>query len=236
MSRKFYDVGLKYPSTCDTRSFLEEVKRLGYKGLAFASQASPNEVGKIAEVCRKVGLDYVNRLDIVSSSASHIKALLRRYRLEVELIVVHPLSVEAARLAARDSRVDLLNFQERPELFEATEAKMMAAHNRMLEINLRNMMLRIDEPDYLKIVRVYRRMISLSQAFKVKLVISSGASSPLELRRPRDLASILHLLGFEGDIYDPLSKNPFMIIETNRAKLSGKIAMRGVWISDNEEA
>ena len=225
----FYDIGLTYPEEDNPRELLREAKELGYKGIGFSSLGYPLPFKALIKACNKIGLDYVKRLDISSHNKVVIKEALRKYRREVEVIVVHPLSVEAARLAARDSRVDVLNFHLKPELFEPVEAKMMALNGKVLEVNLREL---ISNGATLRLIHLYRRMIYLAQSFKVEILISSGASKPIELRRPRDLASILLFLGFKGDFRRTLSEVPFRIVSTNRAKLSKRFVARGVWLAD----
>ena len=67
------------------------------------------------------------------------------------------------------------------------------------------------------------------------VVASSFATEPLELRDPYGLAALLSLLDVDEDhAIEMVSKNPYDMLEHNRAKLKDSYIQDGVWVIEDE--
>ena len=65
--------------------------------------------------------------------------------------------------------------------------------------------------------------------FHVPVVVSSGVSDPLLVRKPMDLAALSSLFGPTGKLaLDAVSANPSSIVTRNREKLSPKFVAPGI--------
>lgn len=69
----------------------------------------------------------------------------------------------------------------------------------------------------------------------IPVVASSFATEPLELRDPYGLAALLSLLDVDEDhALEMVSKNPYDMVERNRAKLKDSYIQDGVWVIEDE--
>jgi RNase P/RNase MRP subunit p30 len=69
----------------------------------------------------------------------------------------------------------------------------------------------------------------VSGKFGVPVVVSSGVSAGLLLRKPREMAALGFLFGL-GEVagLEAVSRNPVGIVERNREKLSGGFVAPGI--------
>ena len=198
---------------------------LGYRGVAVAGDQPQGNL-EVPE-----GLDVISRVDLKPRTAGALKASLRRVRTLYVVVAVECHSKAVARQAARDHRVDVVYFPPGSGLwFDDAEARLAAQSGCAYEINLIDLFTLIAERNTRGLRRVaegiwnaYRRA--------VPVILSSGASEPLETREPRGLASLLTLLDIEPeDAVEMISENPWSIVERNRGKLSGEYVAPGVRI------
>jgi len=202
---------------------LEKAKRLGYEAVAVAGSQTLEGL----EAPR--GLDVISRVDLKPKTAGALKASLRRVRTLYVVVAVECHSKAVARQAARDHRVDVVYFPPGSGLwFDEAEARLAAQSGCAYEINLTELLTLIEYGS----LRGLRRVAEgIWNAYRrgVPVILSSGASEPLEMREPRGLASLLTLLDIElEDAVEMVSTNPWSIIERNRRKLSGEYAAPGV--------
>ena len=74
-----------------------------------------------------------------------------------------------------------------------------------------------------------RREVTVALEFHLPIVISSGVSEMLLLRKPRELALLSSLFGLEGsDALDAVSANPIGIVHRNREKLGQGFVAPGI--------
>jgi RNase P/RNase MRP subunit p30 len=126
-------------------------------------------------------------------------------------------------MAARDNRVDILNFplsySNRTRVwFDSQEASLASRSNCAYEINFMDLLIE----DSLLAKTLSRLELEVANAKKcsVPIVVSSGASDPAFIREPRALVSVLGIIGIgEEEGLDMVSWNPNRIVETNRSKL-----------------
>jgi len=170
------------------------------------------------------------RIDLTPSTPIHLLSDLRRFREMFEIIAVLCRSKSVARQAAKDHRVDILQFPLRPgrNPFDAAEAELASGSNAALEFDAAQLVeaqLRTLPRNLTQI----RQAVGTAKRFNVPIVVSSGATSVYDLRSPRDLAALMQLLGLsEEQALSTLSETPMTIIQRNRGKLNKSYVEAGV--------
>lgn len=213
--------------------YVERASRFGYRYISvpFISDPQPDEINKIKDASRAVGIDFVSRADLRPRSENELMTVLRRIRRKFEVICVICDNKEVARQAAKDRRVDLLNFPSidyRKRFFDRAEAELASNSLSALEFDVKPL-LTMEGPARVRLLTSLRREILVAQEFHVPLVISSGVSEERLMRMPRDMASLGFLFGLdESSGLEAVSLNPEMIIARNREKLTSSFVAPGI--------
>jgi len=222
--RNFIDLHLKPPRD-KAAEMLHRAVELGYSGVALAGDhPAPSQ--------NELDLDIVSRINLVPKSARDLPNVLRSTRRRYEIIAVECSSKKVARQAAKDHRVDILNFTMPPSRnstwFDRQEATLASDSRCALEYNISNLF----QLGPIQLARTLSRMrveLENAQSHGVPVVVSSGAESLIQMRDPRGLASILGLLGVDEEIgLDTVSTNPWEIVNSNREKLDPDYVNPGV--------
>ena len=230
--RRFMDLHIKAPSELDgILPMLELAARLDYKGVGLTLEGShPRDLGDMAS---GVEIDLVSRVDLIPRNASELTATLRKLRRRFEVIAVECRSKRVARQAAKDHRVDILNFpssvgnRSRIRL-DRQEASLASDANCAYEVNMADL-LRQDWVARPKLISLMRTEVDVAKRFDVPIIVSSGAQNLLQMRDPRGLASLLVLLDLsEDEGLDAVSKTPLGMVEANRGKLDSGFVAPGV--------
>jgi len=204
---------------------------LGFKYVSFVCFNRPNK-DKFKEYRRSVedyGLEYVNRVDLEVSSLSRAKSFLRRYRRDVDIIVVRPRNINAARFSARDRRVDMVFFDEKSPKFDVIQARLMSINNKVLEISLNEIL--VTENRVMEIKRL-NKVLRTALGYGIKIVLSSGAHSVYEIRAPRDMISVIKTLsGIKiKNEFEMMRDNPLDVIFKSKERRKREFVMPGVRI------
>ncbi len=207
---------------------------LGYGqiGVPLAHSIREETVDQLRQISVEAGLDFVTRLDLAPRSAGELLTGLRRFRRRFEVVSVFCNSKSVARQAAKDRRVDLLcfrSFDSSKRFFDRAEAELASASSAAFEIDLAQVLSSLEGRSGVGVFSRLRREVAIASGFGVPLVISSGASEPLFLRRPRDYAALAFLFGVdESQAKRALSVNPSAIVERSRSKQSEDYVVPGV--------
>jgi ribonuclease P/MRP protein subunit RPP1 len=237
MKRAFADLHLRAnPKDQQTfERFIRRAARLGYSYVSapFISELKDDEVSKLKSTCKEAGLDFVLRADLRPRTENDLMTVLRRIRRKFEVICVICDTKEVARQAAKDRRVDLLNFPSldyHKRFFDRSEAELACNSLAALEIDVKPLLV-LDGPSRIRFLSSLRREIAIAQEFHVPLIVSSGVSDERFMRMPRDMSSLAFLFGLdEADALDAVSSNPIAIIKRNREKLSSRFVAPGISI------
>jgi ribonuclease P/MRP protein subunit RPP1 len=151
----------------------------------------------------------------------------------VEIIAVVCESKEVARQAAKDHRVDLLNFpatDPRRRFFDKAEAELASSSVAALEIDVKPI-ITLKGPARIRLLAVLRREAAIAEDYRVPVVVSSGATNPLQLRKPMEMAALATLFDLDKPTaLDAVSKAPLTIVKKNREKLSPSFVAPGIRI------
>lgn len=210
--------------TEDPKGVINKLRVLGFKSIAitcFKSKIDPI----LKDILKKSSLDLAFRIQLESRTRTDLLKKLRISRAKFEIIGVKCLNTEVARVAARDSRVDIISFPiENPSV--RLSRKIANICNASVEINAREMV-NAKLPRHAMLRRL-KNEVECAVTNGLELIVSSGASSQLELLSPMDLASIPAVLGIgKNKSLEAVSENPYSIIRRNKMKLKGALISEG---------
>lgn len=204
--------------------------------LAHASTLGFHAVGCPGKTASNPPLDVVSRLDLAPRSQQQLQSHLKKNRRRYEVISVLCLSKGVARQAARDHRVDLLRFRHTGGpgrvWLDRQQAALAGETGCCLELEARELL--STDPTRLRgILTQLRGEVENARRHGVPVILSSGAETPHGMRGPREMASLMSLVGVEGEeALDVVSVNPWALVERNRDKLSESYVQPGVRLMD----
>ncbi|MFH1327510.1 MAG: RNase P subunit p30 family protein [Candidatus Bathyarchaeota archaeon] len=222
---KFVDLHIK-PSTTnldDIECIIQSASQLGYSAIGLKISVGLNEsvVDQYKAFAKRHNVDLIKRIDLIPETPRQLLVELNKLRKKYEVISVECRTKTVSRQAAKDHRVDLLNFPliYPRGLFDRAVAGLAKASNVAFEVNLMEI-IKCREESLPKVLSEIQRRIWLAEAHKLRIVLSSGAEKPFDLRAPRDLASFLGLFGLnEQQMKNSISEIPLSIVHRNREKL-----------------
>lgn len=237
MKRLFADLHLKVnPKETQTlQRLIQKAAKMGYHhiGVPFTYEPSNQEVEALKSACKAAGVDPVLRADLRPRNENDLMNNLRRLRRKFDILCVQCDNKEIARQAAKDRRVDLLNFPNldyRKRFFDRSEAELASSGLAAYEIDVKPLLV-LEGPPRIRFLSSLRREVGIAKDFDVPLIVSSGVSEERLMRMPRDLASLSYLFGLnETEALDAVSTNPAELVLRNREKLRSGFVAPGIKI------
>ncbi len=237
MKRIFADLHLQ-PNLSDieqTKRMIAKASELGYRLIAIPAPPSPSTAEKYVQqlrrLCKEKNIDYASRLDLKPKTPKELLQLLRRFRRKYEIIAVICDSKAVARQAAKDHRVDLLNFTSTDphrRFFDKAEAELASNGQASLEIDIKPLLI-LKGQARIRLFSALRKETTIAEDFHVPLTVSSGATNELLMRKPLEMASLTILFDLDKPLaLDAVSKNPLAIVKKNREKLSPSFIAPGI--------
>jgi len=220
--RRFIDFWIKAETADKAVALLKVVRKLGFAGAVVEpGESIADDFEELKARARECGVSIYRKLVLKPDGRRDLLKSLRENRGKFEIITVLCENLETALVAARDSRVDTLIIPPRPR-FRFDKGVAALIKNR---VELPFTYFLEDGEAFLetalKVVEVLGR--------KIEIIVSSGASDELDLRGPRELASLLEVLGYDQqEALNSVSKVPEKVLETNLIKLSKNYVARGV--------
>ena len=235
MKRTFADLHLRTNGNEPTQitKLAAKAAELGFKMIStpLPPFANAEEIRKLKTTSNEAGLDFASRVDIRPKNQNELLALLRKLRRRFEILCVICETKETARQAAKDHRVDLLCFPSldyRKRFFDRPEAELASGGNAALEIDIKPVLI-LEGPQRVRFLSTLRREVSVALEFHVPIVVSSGTSEPLLLRKPHETAMLTSLFGLNGSkALDAVSTNPVGLVGRNRGKLAADFVAPGI--------
>jgi RNase P/RNase MRP subunit p30 len=209
--------------------------KLGYRLIAmvFPSDSSEERTQQIAEVSREAKMDIASRVDLKPRSPNELIDSVRRLRRRFEIIAVNCWSKNVARQAAKDRRVDLLNFPSldfRERFFDRAEAELASNSLASLEIDLKPL-LTLEGPTRVRLLSNLRKEVAIANEFHVPIVVSSGVSGGLLMRKPKEVVALTSLFDLDkASAIEAASENAVTIVRRNRDKLGSRFVAPGIRI------
>lgn len=214
---------------------IAKASHLGYNHVAitFPAHATKDDVEQIRSSCSESKIDLATRIDLRPRTPEELTRSLRKFRRQFEIVAVLSPTKNVARQAAKDRRVDLLNFPScdfRGRFFDMAEAELASTSLASLELDMKPL-LTLEGAARAKLLSSLRRETAIARAFDVPIVISSGVSDEHLMRRPTELAVLTSLFDLSKTlISDVISENPIAIVKRNRQKLDTHYVVPGIRI------
>jgi RNase P/RNase MRP subunit p30 len=234
MNRKFVDLHLR-ANSYEVKHLIAKAAQLGYSQISIPCNEVPseNELAVLRNYAQTCGLDFVSRVDYKPRTQEDLTHFLRRYRRQFEVICILLDNKEVARQAAKDHRVDILNFPSpdyRKRFFDYAEAELASHTEAALEIDLKPLLV-MEGPPRTRILTTLRRETTIAKEFHIPIILSSGVGEQILMRKPLDLSSLGFLFGLQEETaLSAVSTNASAIVERNRQKLSSKFVAPGITV------
>jgi RNase P/RNase MRP subunit p30 len=235
MKRTFTDLNLRLnpKDTATAQRVIAKAAALGYGLVAvpFAPETQETEISNLRRICSDVKVDFSSRVDLVPKNRDQLMRWLRKLRRRFEVVCAVCENKEVARQAAKDRRVDLLSYPSldyRERFFDWAEAELASSSLAALEVDVKPLLL-LDGSARVRLISQLRREVSIAREFHVSIVVSSGVGTEILLRKPREIAAFISLLGLnETSALDAVSVNPSTIVLRNREKLGHGFVAPGI--------
>jgi RNase P/RNase MRP subunit p30 len=214
---------------------IKKASKLGYNLIAinFSQNFAEEEIQKLRCISREADIGLVSRVDLKPKTPKELTQYLRRLRRKFEIIAVMCESKNVARQAAKDRRVDFLNFPSldfHRRFFDKAEAELASNSLAAIEIDTKPLLV-FDGPVRARLLSSLRRETAIAQRLHVPIVISSGVSELTLMRKPKELAALASLFDLnETSALGAVSENPLSIVKRNREKLVPQFVAPGIRI------
>jgi len=218
----YVDLWIKGEELEQAKELIRSLPRLGFKAAAIELQEDLYErFEELREEAERIGLKLYRRLVLRPRARKELLEKLRMNRGRYEVISVLCDNLEVALVAVRDSRVDTVIIPTRLEY--RLDRGVLALIRSRVELVFKHFL--EDRRAFLETAKEVVQVLGR----KAGIIASSGASNPLELRTPRQLASLLEVLGLDHErALSSVSREPYRLIEENLIKLSRSYVARGV--------
>ena len=216
-----------------TLRMIRKAAELGYHSVAITlpTNAAENQIDQLRSIGEDAKIDVATRADLRPRTPGELLDNLRKMRRRFEVIAVACESKNVARQAAKDRRVDLLNFPSadyRQRFFDSAEAELAAGSLAAFEIDARQLLTH-EGPARVRLLSSLRRETTTALGFRVPIVLSSGASDALLMRKPTGVIALASLFDLDKNrATEAISTNPLTIVKRNREKLSSRFVAPGI--------
>ena len=235
--KRFADLHLRVPlnNMLQAEKMIKNASELGYTivALPFSPNVTKEQIKQLKELCNKAKIECVSRVNLSPKNSNELLRELRRCRRKFEIIAVRCNTKDVARQAAKDRRVDLLQFSVtnlRQRFFDEQEAELASQGLSSLEIELAPM-LQLTSFSRIRLLSCLRKERATAQRAKVPIILTSGATSEMLMRGPYDYAALTTLFDLPLPYaLKALSETPLAAVERNREKLSPDYVAPGIHV------
>jgi RNase P/RNase MRP subunit p30 len=235
MKRFFADLHLRLnvKDRTATLRMINKAATLGYRIIAvpLAPETPTDEITKLRAICSEAKIDFASRINLRPRTQNELMHQLRRLRRKFEVVCVVCENKAVARQAAKDRRVDLLNFPSldfHRRFFDNAESELASNSLAAFEIDVKPLLV-LEGSTRIRLLSSLRREAAIANEFHVPIVLSSGVSEERLLRKPREMAALAFLFGLdEASALEAVSTSPKAIVERNREKLGSKFVAPGI--------
>jgi RNase P/RNase MRP subunit p30 len=235
--KRFADLHLRVPveDPSKSESMIRKASELGYNlvGIPLSLHTTREKISQLKHICSDAKLDLATRVNFSPRTPNQLLQSLRRFRRKFEIVAVRCHTKDVARQAAKDRRVDLLQFSAtslRKRFFDEAEAELASQALSSLEIELAPI-LQLTSFSRVRLLSRLRKEVATAERLKVPITLSSGATDELFMRGPRDYAALTTLFDLPlSSALRALSEIPWVTVERNRKKLSPDFVAPGIHV------
>jgi ribonuclease P/MRP protein subunit RPP1 len=218
---------------------IEMAHRLGHESICLSDFGAidPSQVESLLKECKGLTPNVYSRADVSPKTPRELSQKLNNIRRKVDLVAVECSTENICRFASTNRFVDILTLSPiaKAPVFTEIVARNCAKNGIALEITLIPF-IRYYGKVRAKLLRIWRKILSVALRNDVIFVIGTGALSKYELRAPREMLLLAKLVGLPQDLAkQSLLENPFKLIERRILERNGKIIMPGLRIIDEEK-
>lgn len=169
-------------------------RELGYSGLAVETPTRLPE-----DLCESLRL--YRRLTLSLPNASRLKLHAKKNRNRTDLLVIQGHTKPICLAAAAASAVDMimLHHIEDFETVDSLVARTISANKKHVEVCLGGL-LQSSGPSRSRLMRSMATAVDKLVRAKCAIIVTSGATAPLELRAPRDLMALTFLANIPEEV------------------------------------
>lgn len=226
--RKYADLCVFLTDIKDLDKIMAVAKHLGYHTLSLTLTSDSMISSKLVDEAKKIAiknkLNIIFRYEINTDDPKKLNKIVRKIWKKYEIISVYCTDKKIARMAGRDSRINILSFPpdtSNRDVFNDAQCSLMRVKDQYFEVR------------YVEIVKStslerscanLSRWIKIAYENKIPIIASSGAYKPQLLRAPLEIASILASFGLNmKNARDSISTIPIKLIEQGILKTRGKL-------------
>ena len=235
--KRFADLHLRVPlkNHHQAERMIKKASKLGYNlvSVPLPPNVTPEQRRQLEHICNDAKVDFASRTNFSPRNSNELLHYLRCFRRKFEIIAVRCHTKEVARQAAKDRRVDLLQFSVtnlRQRFFDEQEAELASQALSSLEIELAPL-LQLTSFSRVRLLSCLRREVAAAERAKVPIIITSGATNEQLMKGPHDYASLTTLFDLSlSSALKALSETPLGTVERNRRKLSKDYVAPGIHV------
>ena len=203
---KIADLYIIYSNRDDFSKMLALLKKLHYNVIAV-------EGLKERVISNEMNIRILRRVTLEASNENEAKRKLRGIKQRYDIVALKPRSYGVARLAARDSRVDLIPVDEDTLRYvDLSEIRLLKGSRGAFEFSLSTL---YRNRYNARFVGVLQKKLRLLIRYDAPMVISSGARNIYELWHPKQVIGLLMLYGVdEYKALEAISFTPLKVLNT----------------------
>lgn len=218
------DFNVRVPDRDSLGTFADMAKTLGFSGIVVPIK------GELARGFEINNVMIYTRLDIKSTKLGVLKRELDKARKKFSIIAVPLSEVDIANWAVKEARVDVLTFQhtKNHHNLRSSTARLAAKAGTSLEVSIAPL-LDVSGLARSKLIKEYRESITTACNAGMKVILSSGASTPIQMRSPRALNHIGTLFGLNPQYTEvSISDHAYTLLQENVQKLGDNHIAAGI--------
>jgi len=212
----------------DSEAMLERLVEMGVE-LGYSSFAMCGTSNKHYQEGERFALH--TRTDLKARQLQSLKKEAKKVRDRYMIVAASLNGVDAANWVAEDWMVDVLTLDlSSKEKLRSTTAKLAAKNGTALEIPISSLLM-TQGLTRSRTIKIMRDAVSIAQHAGMKIILSSGARNPFQLRSPRAMTHIGIALDLdEITAAASICENPNTIIERSIKRLDENHILPGLEI------
>ena len=210
------------PEGSDSASRLAlAAKRLGYSGIIICNHTGYEKVFRPEAVLEISSINVAFGIEVVAPNPRSLRSKVTAARGKYPFVAVHGGSEEMNRAACENPEVDMLvHPEEGKKVLGIATAK--AAQKNQVAIGLDlSPLIRLRGNSRSRWLQIVQRNIILARKFDLSFIITTCASSRLDLRAPRDLQALAEIAGLESFEAEEALRFPGHLLDENCRKWLG---------------
>ena len=228
---KFYDLHIQ-PAETSLDQIVSTAETLEYSGICIlATSDNIERLDKLKSI--KTDVKLYKGVLIQAKDANELKKLVDKFREKIDIVIVAGGDYSINRAACENPKVDILAHPEKGRNDNGLDEPCLNSAKKnsvAIEVNFREI-LHSYRGLRSRSLRNITKNIHLCEAFKVPMILTSGAQSVWDMRAPREVIAIVSMLGMNlGRAFSLMTIIPEKIIDINKKKLEGETITEGVEI------